>query len=103
MMAGLCRRPDLSERSSTLDPFSFVIALVAIVTGGRLLGRIVSRREMRSEAPRVDHQELDALRASVDDVSDRLHRLEEERDFYRALLEAPKGDAEKDAPGASGP
>ena len=71
-----------------------MIALVAIVTGGRLLGRIISRREMRHESPRVDNQEIEALRASVDDVSDRLHRLEEERDFYRALLEAPKTPGE---------
>jgi hypothetical protein len=90
------------ERSSTLDPFTFVISLVAIVTGGRLLARLISRRDYaHREPPRADRVELEALRASVDDVSDRLGRLEEERDFYRALLEAPKADAPGDARGAS--
>jgi hypothetical protein len=51
---------------------------------------LISRREHRVEPSRGDHEELAALRAQVDDVADRLGRIEEERDFYKALLEAPK-------------
>ena len=69
-----------------------MIALVAITTGGRIVTRLLGRRDLpRREQPfPQDRAEIEALRASVDDMSDRLGRLEEERDFYRALLEAPK-------------
>jgi hypothetical protein len=69
-----------------------VIALVAITTGGRIVTRLIGRgRDFRRNEPSPqDRAEIEALRASVDDMSDRLGRLEEERDFYRALLEAPK-------------
>jgi hypothetical protein len=70
-----------------------VIALVAITTGGRIVTRLIGmgRRDFRRVDPSPqDRAEIEALRASVDDMGDRLGRLEEERDFYRALLEAPK-------------
>jgi len=77
-----------------------VIALVAITTGGRIVTRLIGRRDFRRIDPSPqDRAEIEALRASVDDMSDRLGRLEEERDFYRALLEAPKASG----PGSATP
>jgi len=81
-----------------------VIALVAITTGGRIVSRLIGRRDVRRIEPSPqDRAEIEALRASVDDMGDRLGRLEEERDFYRALLEAPKTGAPSDALGGPEP
>jgi hypothetical protein len=60
------------------------------VTAGKIVRIVVSRPDFRLEASPREHEEIQALRASVDEVGDRLRRLEEERDFYKALLEAPK-------------
>jgi hypothetical protein len=72
-----------------LDPFAFVIVLVAIITAGRLLRSVLPRRELGRDASRRGQEEIEELRGAIDGVTSRLERLEEERDFYRDLLEAP--------------
>jgi hypothetical protein len=73
-----------------LGVFEFVIVLVLISTAGKVF---MDRQEIRAlekgrRAP--DSGEIELLRESVQEMNDRLHVLEEERDFYRSLLEAPK-------------
>jgi hypothetical protein len=82
-------RPLRTKRNRHLDPFAFVIALVAIVTVGRVLRSVLPSREAGRRLERKSGEELEELRAAVEEVSGRLARLEEERDFYRNLLEAP--------------
>ena len=74
-----------------MSVFGFVIALVLISTVGRLLSRRAPRWQPPAELPPAQHAELERIRESMHDLSGRLQRLEEERDFYKDLLEAPKG------------
>ena len=63
--------------------------MVLISTVGKVLSDRSSSKEIGGEKPRLARGEADDLREMVDNLSGRLHRLEEERDFYRDLLEAP--------------
>ena len=72
--------------------FEFVITLVLIST----VGRIISRRRRRplplpGESFQVDTEELRRIGDTISDLSGRVERLEEERDFYKDLLEPPSG------------
>lgn len=71
--------------------FEFVLVLVLIST----IGKVLSDRSARPPLPthhaeRLPPGEIEGLREAVDDLSQRLHRLEEERDFYKELLESPE-------------
>lgn len=71
--------------------FEFVITLVLISTVGRI---IVARRRPRplpGESFQVDTEELRRIGDTITDLSGRVERLEEERDFYKDLLEPPSG------------
>ena len=68
--------------------FEFIIVLVLISTGGKVLSDL-GRRRQPAALPPGSKEELDRLRESMDDMSGRILRLEEERDFYRKLLESP--------------
>jgi hypothetical protein len=81
----------LEERSSALGVFEFVILLVLISTAGKVLSRRSPRREVPGNSPGMSLGELERIRDSMDDLSVRVERLEEERDFYRDLLDAPDG------------
>ncbi len=86
--------------------FEFVITIVAISTVGRI---IASRRRrlippLPGESFQMDTEELHRVRDTIGDLSTRVERLEEERDFYKDLLEPPRGrstlppaDADPDA------
>ena len=78
--------------------FEFVIALVFISTLGRVFSRRAPRRPQQAELPPAQREELEGIRDAMHDLSGRLQRLEEERDFYKDLLEAPK-----ERPGISPP
>lgn len=80
--------------------FEFVIVLVGISTLGKVVTEINDRRALPPANGGGDAQEVEALREVVADLGTRLHRLEEERDFYRNLLEAPR---ESSALESSGP
>ena len=71
--------------------FEFVIMLVLISTVGKVLSERSSRRELRQghEQRRLGSAEAEALREAIDELNGRLTRIEEERDFYKDLLDAP--------------
>ncbi len=63
--------------------------LVLISTIGKVVSRRRSHRELHAPPPAGGHGDFEGLREAIDDMSSRLERLEEERDFYKDLLEAP--------------
>jgi len=71
--------------------FEFIIVLVFISTVGKIIaGR---RRPLRlpGESFQVDTEELRRIGDTITQLSSRVERLEEERDFYKDLLEPPAG------------
>jgi hypothetical protein len=83
-----------------LDPFQFVVALVGIATAGGIVTTIVKtigaayRRppapELKAGPTAGETTELEHLREAIDHMSGRVAHLEEERDFYKELLEPAK-------------
>ena len=71
--------------------FEFIIALVVISTVGRIIA--VRRRPLPlpGDSFQLDAEELHRVRDTITDLSGRVERLEEERDFYKDLLEPPPG------------
>ena len=68
--------------------FAFVIILVAIVT----IGKIITERQAGPFLPpggSPPSEEIHHLQESISQLGVRLEKLEEERDFYRALLDPP--------------
>ena len=87
--------PSRGQEESALDPFTFVIVLVLILTGAAVL--ITRLRHLRLQGDGHQDEELDRLRedvgllsGTVDGLGGRVERLEEERDFYKNLLDAPR-------------
>ncbi len=66
--------------------FEFILLIVLISTVGKVL-------MARSERPRLREgsrpEDIEQLNEAVGELHTRLAKLEEERDFYRALLESP--------------
>jgi hypothetical protein len=94
-----------------LDPFQFVIALVAILTIGTIAGKIVGiigrafdkpkpPPPLKAESTR-DPDEAEAILGAIGEVMSRVEQLEEERDFYRELLESSGARKEIQPPGAA--
>lgn len=71
--------------------FEFIIILVIISTAGKVLTQR-SRRPLPPADDGIDTAEARRLSEIVEEMDARLARLEEERDFYRKLLEAPDRD-----------
>ncbi len=81
-----------------MDPFQFVIALVAILTIGTIAGKVVGIISQIFDKPKPPPQltaessrdpgEAEAILGAIGEVVSRVERLEEERDFYRELLES---------------
>ena len=69
--------------------FEFIIILVIISTVGKVLSDRRARRQLRGDSPKGGHGDFERIRDTLDDLSGRLQRLEEERDFYKDLLDAP--------------
>jgi hypothetical protein len=71
-----------------LGVFEFILLIVLITT----VGKIVEARVHRPSAPALPPRGPggEELEEMVGDLNKRLLRLEEERDFYRALLEPPE-------------
>ncbi len=76
-----------------------MIAAVAIIAGAGVLSRLISvigkgfgRPQARHELPGAPSQggseNPSGIRDSIDDLNTRVERLEEERDFYKDLLES---------------
>jgi hypothetical protein len=73
--------------------FEFVLLIVLISTFGKVLQGRTRRVERHREEPRLpppEFQELQELRETLERMDERLGRIEEERDFYRKLLEDPR-------------
>jgi hypothetical protein len=70
--------------------FEFIILLVLISTVGKIFTARNERPVLPPAPPRTD--ELLQLNDAMGELHARVERLEEERDFYRALLEAPDRD-----------
>lgn len=68
--------------------FEFVIVLVVVSTIAKIVTDFGDRRAL-PPAGTASSGEIDALRDAIADLGSRVHQLEEERDFYRELLEAP--------------
>jgi hypothetical protein len=81
--------------------FPFIILLVLISTVGKVLSDRQGYRELRHQnQPQIGSGELQELREVVDNLSSRLHQIEEERDFYKQLLDSPKRGTELPPPGS---
>lgn len=68
--------------------FEFIVLIVLIST----IGKVLTARQSRPELPPVRHEPeaILQLNDAMSEMNARLEKLEEERDFYRALLESPK-------------
>ena len=72
--------------------FEFIILIVLIST----IGKVVAQRGPRlppappRDEPRLPPGEIQELRETLERMDERLGRIEEERDFYRALLDDPR-------------
>ena len=77
-----------------------IVLLVLISTVGKVLSQRSQRIEPSGEAPRLAPGDVERIREAVDELNGRVLRLEEERDFYKALLESPDRQRELPSPGA---
>ena len=73
--------------------FEFMLGVAIIVTAGKVVERRMSRPR-RGESLQVGTEELHRIRETIGDLSGRLEHLEEERDFYKDLLEPREGRRE---------
>ena len=64
--------------------------MVVISTVGKVLSRRRPIRELKGDSSQGGSKELEGFREAIDDLSGRVMRLEEERDFYRDLLDSPE-------------
>jgi len=88
-----------------VDPFVFGIVIASIITVGRTTRALLlessrrkTRRELGGDSPH-DSARLEGLGEAMEGVMSRLERLEEERDFYRDLLDSPETDRKISPPG----
>ena len=81
-----------------MGPFEFVIALVLIATVGGIIERRRRSAPLPGESFQVDSEELRRIGDTITDLSGRVERLEEERDFYKDLLEPPSDSRELPPP-----
>lgn len=72
-----------------MSVFTFVIVLVIITTLGKIVAR--SQRVVGSKkgVSQLGPGEIEGLRDSIEELSGRLLLLEEERDFFKDLMESP--------------
>lgn len=81
--------------------FAFIISLVIATAAALTFARIIERRRrptLPGESVQVDTEELHRIAETITDLSGRMERLEEERDFYSDLLEPPSSSRELPPP-----
>jgi hypothetical protein len=71
--------------------FEFILLITLISTVGKVL---TDRRQPPPPPPPQDRSalppgEVERMREAVEELAERVGRLEEERDFYRELLDSP--------------
>ena len=69
--------------------FSMIVLIVLITTIGKVLSDRSARVEPPANLPKLGQGEADGMLQALDDLNGRVVRLEEERDFYKELLDAP--------------
>ncbi len=69
--------------------FEFIVALVLISTVGKAVSSRTPSEKPGSGPAQLPPAEVDRIRESLHELSGRVGRLEEERDFYKQLLDAP--------------
>ena len=79
--------------------FEFIIVLVLISTVGKVLSQRLPRRKPQAQPPPLPPAEVERIHEALEDLGGRLLRLEEERDFYKELLESPERRREGLPPG----
>ena len=80
--------------------FAFIIVFIATAAALTFV-RIIERRRrptLPGESVQVDTEELHRIAETITDLSGRVERLEEERDFYSDLLEPPSSSRELPPP-----
>ena len=68
--------------------FEFIVVLVIVGTAGKVVSQRFGREQPRGHIP--DSRDFEGIRETLDDLTGRVVRLEEERDFYKDLLESPE-------------
>ncbi len=61
--------------------------IIAVI--GKAFSRPAAPLEPSADSPQIVSGEQDSAREAIAELSGRLERLEEERDFYKDLLESP--------------
>ncbi|MEJ2206937.1 MAG: hypothetical protein P8170_22855 [Gemmatimonadota bacterium] len=79
--------------------FEFIIALVVISTIGKVLTERLPRGKPQAQPSPLPPGEVERIHEALEDLNGRLLRIEEERDFYRELLESPERRREGLPPG----
>ena len=72
--------------------FALIITLAITTAAALTFARIIELRRrptLPGESVQVDTEELHRIAETITDLSGRMERLEEERDFYKDLLEPP--------------
>ncbi len=69
--------------------FEFVIILVFISTVGRIIAARRRPPPLPGDSFQMNAEELHRVRDTIADLNGRVEILEEERDFYKDLLEPP--------------
>jgi len=80
--------------------FEMVVAIVVVSTLGKV---VMTWQDRRASRGATRPEEIGQLHDALGEVSARVSKLEEERDFYRALLESPDRDAVRRLPPEDGP
>ncbi len=68
--------------------FEMVVFVALITTVGNVIsGRRNKRSDDAAQVPQLPPGEIENIRETMSDLNDRVARLEEERDFYKQLLD----------------
>ena len=70
--------------------FEFILALVFLNVAGKAVREYIKKKPAPGA---VSSDQVELLREEIKDLGLRLHHIEEERDFYKDLLAAPRGSS----------
>jgi len=70
--------------------FEFILALVSINVAGKAVREYIKKKPAPGA---VSSDQVELLSQEIRDLGLRLHQIEEERDFYKDLLAAPRGSS----------
>ena len=70
--------------------FEMIVFIVLISTIGKVVSERRPKLPPQDDGPRLGPGEADSIVQALDELNSRVGRLEEERDFYKELLESPE-------------